>query len=153
MIRNGGICPWCVSVVFTAWQTRHVLARDWPNVEILLALSAAQLSVEDYDALTAETVPPRIMLTLLDPKYDHVFSARIFQQILLERILKGSQNVTQTTPDRLQSTIMILYEKSGRAFEEQHLRMVTEQGVYGIGLILIDTFRVLYPTQYIKHSI
>ena len=80
-----------------------------------------------------------------DPKYDHVFSARIFQQILLERLLNGSQNVTQTTPDQLQNAILILYEKSGTAFEEKHLRMVTERGLYGIGLILIDTFCVLYP--------
>ena len=136
----------CVSgVKFTARQTRHVLARDWPNVETLLALSAAPLSVEDYDTLTVETLPPRTMLNLLDPTYDHVFSARVFQQILLERLLDGSQNITQTTPDRLQNTILILYEKSGTMFEEEHLRMVTERGLFGIGLILIDTFSVLYP--------
>ena len=55
-------------VKFTTLETRHVLARDWPNIEILLALSAAQLNVKDYDAITAKTVPSWTMLNLLDPK-------------------------------------------------------------------------------------
>ena len=56
-----------------------------------------------------------------------------------------TEDVTQATPDRLQNVILTLYEKSVMAFEVQHLRMVTEQGLYGIGLISIDTFRVIYP--------
>ena len=93
------LCIMCVGGVrFNKQQMIHVLRRPWPDVDILLASAATPLIITDYDTFTVQPMPPRTLLTPTDPRYDHVFSALVCQQILPERILDGVQDVAQTTP-------------------------------------------------------